>query len=77
LKKLIVTLLACVCLTGCGSADSDEIEEKRIKVVSREGQRYIFVDTETNVMYLYVRTGYSGGLTVMLDADGKPMIWNE
>jgi len=34
----------------------------------------IWVDTETGVQYLFRRCGYSGGLTPLLDADGKPVI---
>ena len=34
----------------------------------------IIVDTETGVNYLYRVTGYAGGLTVLVDADGKPVI---
>ena len=36
----------------------------------------IFVDLETGVMYLWRKSGYSGGFTLMVDADGNPMIWN-
>ena len=34
----------------------------------------IWVDRQTGVNYLYHSEGYSGGLTVMLDQDGKPLI---
>lgn len=34
----------------------------------------IVVDNETGVNYLYIQHGYSGGLTVLLDKDGKPVI---
>lgn len=34
----------------------------------------IWVDTETGVQYLYHRDGYSGGLTPLLDRDGKPVV---
>lgn len=34
----------------------------------------IWVDTKTGVNYLWRATGYSGGLTVLLDRDGKPVI---
>ena len=34
----------------------------------------IFVDKETGVNYLFVQLGYAGGLTVMVDADGKPVV---
>ena len=36
--------------------------------------RTIFVDKQTGVNYLYIGTGYGGGLTVLLGADGKPVI---
>ena len=34
----------------------------------------IWVDKETGVNYLYRQSGYSGGMTVLLDKDGKPVI---
>ena len=34
----------------------------------------IWVDKETGVNYLYHEDGYSGGLTPLLDRDGKPVI---
>ena len=34
----------------------------------------IWIDKETGVNYLYHNSGYSGGLTVLLDKDGKPVI---
>ena len=35
---------------------------------------YVLVDRETGVNYLYAASGYSGGLTVLLDAEGKPVV---
>lgn len=37
-------------------------------------QTRIIVDTDTGVNYLYVSSGYGGGLTPLIDADGKPII---
>lgn len=34
----------------------------------------IWADTYTGVCYLWHQSGYSGGLTVLLDRDGKPVI---
>ena len=34
----------------------------------------IWVDTETGVNYLYHTAGYSGGLTPLLDKDGKVVV---
>lgn len=36
----------------------------------------IIVDRETGVNYLFHYNGYAGGLTVLLDADGKPIVTN-
>ncbi len=35
---------------------------------------YVLVDKKTGVNYLYVQSGYSGGLTVLLDAMGNPIV---
>lgn len=37
-------------------------------------QRTIWVDRETGVNYLLVASGYGGGLTVLLNRDGKPVV---
>ena len=34
----------------------------------------IFVDTETGVNYIFIQTGYAGGLTPLLDSQGKPVV---
>ena len=34
----------------------------------------IWVDKETGVNYLYRSSGYSGGLTVLLNKDGTPVV---
>ena len=34
----------------------------------------IWVDRETGVNYLYHSAGYGGGLTVLVDKDGKPVV---
>ncbi len=34
----------------------------------------IWIDTQTGVNYLFHQSGYSGGLTPLLGADGKPVV---
>ncbi|MBR6785173.1 MAG: xylan 1,4-beta-xylosidase [Clostridia bacterium] len=46
---------------------------ERIYVQSM-GSMEIWVDKETGVNYLYRQSGYAGGLTVLLDKDGKPVV---
>lgn len=50
---------------------------ERFKTVYTQGTlsvTEILVDTKTGVNYLFHASGYSGGLTVLLDGDGKPVI---
>ena len=50
-------------------------DKRFIKVYSQGlGSTEILVDKETGVNYLYHSSGYSGGLTVLLDKDGKPIV---
>lgn len=37
-------------------------------------QTSIIIDTHTGINYLFVQEGYAGGLTPLLDKDGKPVI---
>lgn len=34
----------------------------------------IWVDKETGVNYIFRKDGYGGGLTALLDKDGKPVV---
>ena len=51
-------------------------KEKRFKKTYSQGagSLEVWVDKETGVNYLYYSSGYSGGLTVLLDKEGKPII---
>lgn len=55
-----------------------EKKEKRFVCILTESSRMennsVWVDTQTGVNYLYHSAGYSGGLTPLLDRDGKPVV---
>lgn len=51
--------------------------EKRFVKIYSDGMMNvseIWADTKTGVNYFYHASGYSGGLTPLLDRDGKPVI---
>lgn len=53
---------------------------ERFKRVYKQGAvniMEIWMDTETGVNYLWREDGYSGGLTPLLDRDGKPVITDD
>ena len=50
-------------------------EKRFVKQYSQElGTIQVWVDRETGVNYLFVSQGYAGGLTPLLDREGKPVI---
>ncbi len=52
------------------------MSDKRFIVEHKEGMlsgTKIIVDRETGVNYLFAWDGQAGGITVLLDKDGKPM----
>ena len=51
-------------------------KEKRFEKAYSQGAGAIeiWIDKETGVNYLYRSSGYSGGLTVLLDKDGNPVV---
>ena len=50
-------------------------EKRFIKSYTQElGSSEIWVDKETGVNYLFHSSGYAGGLTVLLNKDGKPIV---
>lgn len=52
--------------------DRFDIQEKTTMNLFTETM--VIVDKLTGVNYLYVSRGYSGGLTPLIDADGKPIV---
>ena len=52
-------------------------EKRFVKIHSESGfsgGNEIWVDTQTGVNYLFHASGHAGGLTVLLDREGKPII---
>ena len=50
-------------------------EERFIRVYSENlGCEQILVDRLTGVNYLFVQSGYAGGLTPLLDRNGNPIV---
>ncbi|MCM1309294.1 MAG: DUF6440 family protein [Butyrivibrio sp.] len=56
-------------------------ENERFEILEKEGSQLkdagliqIIVDKQTGVNYLWVKSGYSGGLSPLLDSEGKPIV---
>lgn len=55
---------------GCGEND-------RFAQLETGERTNVIVDTETGVSYLLHLSGYGCGLTVLVDATGKPLLWQD
>jgi hypothetical protein len=53
-----------------------EKKEKRFIKVHSEGfgSIEVFVDRQTGVNYIFKASGYAGGLSPLLDGEGKPIV---
>jgi hypothetical protein len=83
MKKILISITLMMCLAGCAAVYSSEgndtvVNRKLLfEKVYSSTMISVYVDTETNVMYAAYQSGYGGGLTVMVDQDGKPRLWEE
>ena len=55
-------------------------KKRRFVISNKEGAlegTMIITDSETGVQYLFASAGYAGGLTLLVDKDGKPLLNKE
>lgn len=86
---LLVILIIAMLVVAVAFAVEGECDKNATKtetVVEPSQQRFqrvikddnsaliVYVDAETNVMYLHRRG--DGGICVMVDAEGKPLLWD-
>lgn len=75
MKRVIaITILTLLTLALCGCNNEAEAGNHRLWILDRGAMYGIYVDNLTGIQYL--RT-YKGGVCVMVDAEGKPLIWEE
>lgn len=91
MKKILALALSAILLTGCGNSNSivSEPQAKEETDVSPMFERHpldddysILVEKETGVCYLECSYGVGlrndvYGITVMLNPDGTPKIWED
>lgn len=80
LTKALVLLLLCLLLCGCSKQVTlQNVQKDQSSMFVRIEHTFIwdvYYHKDTKVMYVCSRGDYnSGNMTVMLDADGKPLLW--
>lgn len=80
-KLIAVFMLLTLLLSGCSkkvtSIESDTTTSMFV-AVEKAGLWEVVYHKETKVMYVISLGAYNGGnFTLLVDADGKPMLWEE
>lgn len=77
---IIVVIMSLMLLVSDRTGD-DAFASSRFRVVDYHrsilARELVVVDTETNVLYLFVKYGYGAGITPLLDSDGAVQFLNE
>lgn len=75
-KRILITLLIAVALSGCTGIEK-RVEnvsyETRFVIISQEALGDVIYDEKTGVEYW--REKSHGGLTLLVDRDGNPLIY--
>lgn len=79
MKKILLTimlLITPIAISGCEDATTNQkIANNEFIKVSNADEIIIYVHKETRVMYMFVTGVYQGGLTIMVDDNGKPLLY--
>ena len=80
ISNVILVAVLLLSLTGCASVESESSSNDKSMFVCVEitSTWQVVYHRETKVMYAVSAGGYnSGTFTVLLDADGNPMLWEK
>lgn len=81
MKKILAIMLCLMLLTGCTKDNTSEsrtsdqpIVPNLISLSTDDAKYWYIIDKNTHVVYLRCDSLYRAALTVMLKADGTPML---
>lgn len=84
MRKLLLVLLLALTLIMGGCSKDDEPSPKSIESYQEYIYEwdsgivwYIYVDKETDEMYLASPRGFDGGIALLYEDGGEPMLWAE
>lgn len=86
MKKIIAFVLAlvmcAVIFTGCGIKESGTKENSRFVIIDSDVESEdrmwsaLYADKQTNVVYWFTKSGYGQTMTVLLNSDGTPVLYD-
>jgi len=82
-RNAMIIALAMSLLSACGPAKEENVTYNGKFIVLEEYEmfndnltQYILYDPETMVMYIFVKSYKSGGLSVIYNSDGTPKVYS-
>lgn len=78
MKRVVIAMVIMALITGCVKVESanKKADVSRFVVIETTTGWKVVADKETGVMYAVSNYGYGSGVfTLLVDADGNPMIY--
>lgn len=82
LATILTIIIGC---SGCGNTTTSSINasDTNYQVIAEDTHflridsidGYLYVDKETKCQYLWVKRGYGGGITLLVNEDGTPKLY--
>jgi hypothetical protein len=75
---ICILIMFCLIFTGCGAKEENSrfvIIDSNVETEDRV-HTTLYADKQTNVVYLFTKSGYGQTMTVMLNSDGTPVLYD-
>ena len=74
---ILVLMMSCFIFAGCGTKENsrfviiDSNVESEDRIITA-----LYADKQTNVVYWFTKSGYGQTMTVLLNSDGTPVLYD-
>ena len=74
---ILVLIMSCFIFAGCGTKENsrfvvvDSNVESEDRIITA-----LYADKQTNVVYWFTKSGYGQTMTVLLNSDGTPVLYD-
>lgn len=78
LFTIFMAIALCACLlVGCNKEElnAELWKDSGFTLIEVKGQMDYVYHNETKVIYVFIRNCHQAGMTILLNSDGTPMIW--
>lgn len=74
---ILVVMMSCFIFAGCGTKENSRFVVVDSNVESENlSNTALYVDKQTGIVYWYTHSGYGQTMTVLLNSDGTPVLYD-